>query len=203
MLYPIRITALAKATAATALLAIVAAGCADQLTALQPDGAALLAKGGNGNPSPTASMHQPMIYTADLEPLNSSGVTGTARFMFAGGKFKARVHAKGLVPDMVHPQHIHFLPQCPPPSAAGADGLLTIADGKPFYGEVFIPLDFDIVPITGGSEFPTANPAGVLNYNERAGPEALVAAVDALYPGDQMLDSIDLQAARSSSTARS
>lgn len=127
------------------------------------------------------------VYVADLMPLNNSGVTGTATFkIHADQSIHAKVHAKGLAPNVVHPQHIHgFVMEdkdavCPPASAAGEDGLLTLVDGLPFYGPVIVPLDNMLVPLAI-NEFPVANSAGILNYNEKAGLDNFLSAFDAAF----------------------
>lgn len=85
-------------------------------------------------------------YTVDLNSLNSSGVSGTATLTVSGDELTVTITASGLTPDMLHPQHIHGFKDnkgnatCPPMSAAGDDGLLTLVDGLPFYGPVLLPL---------------------------------------------------------------
>ena len=118
------------------------------------------------------------VFKVDLHPLNNSGVEGTASFTYVvGGNFQAEVNARNLVPNMVHPQHIHAKSECPPMSAAGEDGLLTLPEGLPFYGEVFIPLDDNLVPLEA-EEFPMANRNGQLNYAQRAKLSQFMAAFD-------------------------
>ena len=132
------------------------------------------------------------LFVADLHPLNNSGVTGKATFKYKkDGMFLAEVHAEGLVPGKVHPQHIHgFEPgadgemgdaECPPMSAAGEDGLLTLPEGLPFYGPILVPLDDELVPLTSG-EFPVANHAGIINYKEKVGYHMLVSAIEEMFP---------------------
>ena len=131
------------------------------------------------------------FFVADLHPLNNSGVTGTATFQYKeGAMFKARVKADGLVPGKPHPQHIHgFEPgadgksgdaECPPPSAAGADGLIDLAEGLPFYGPIIVPLDDQLVPLTAG-DFPVANPAGIISYVETVGYHELISAIETTF----------------------
>lgn len=118
------------------------------------------------------------VFKADLQPLNNSGVSGKFMATYAvGGNIQAEVNARNLVPDMVHPQHIHAESKCPPMSAAGEDGLLTMSDGLPFYGPVFIPLDDNLVPLEP-EEFPLANKNGQLNYAQRAKLSQFMAALD-------------------------
>ena len=116
------------------------------------------------------------VFEAELHPLNNSGVEGTASFTYViGGNFQAEVNARNLVPEMAHVLHIHTKGECPPMSAAGEDGLLSISDGAPFYGPHFIPLDDNLVPLEA-EEFPMANRNGQLNYAQRAKLSQFMAA---------------------------
>ena len=120
-----------------------------------------------------------MMYIADLRPLNNSGVMGTARFQIMGDKFQAWVHAKDLVPGMVHPQHIHAKAMCPFPQNQfdlNGNGLVEILEGALAYGKVLIPLD-NILADQSPNMFPKANPAGVLNYTKKTSLNALLMAV--------------------------
>ena len=164
------------ATLASAVLLV--GGCSDA-TPTATDVEANFAKGGNGNGMGTSMVQ---IYEADLMPLNNSGVTGTARFQIVNGQFKAQVHAKGLTPGKLHPQHIHGFQErnsvCPPPTAqnripglpeqaAHPDELIAVEEGLPFYGEILVPLDGILNTTSELSTFPVANPAGVVNYFEK------------------------------------
>lgn len=99
------------------------------------------------------------VYHVDLDPLNESGVDGKAVLVQRDGMLRVQIHARGLVPDTLHLQHIHGEESsnavCPPPSAAGDDGVLTIGEGLPFYGPVLQPL----------TPFPMAE-NGMVNYHE-------------------------------------
>ncbi len=75
--------------------------------------------------------------------LNGSGVSGMAELSLDGEQLTVTIHAEGLVPDMLHPQHIHGADMnngnstCPPPSAdTDGDGFISIPEGAPFYGGV-------------------------------------------------------------------
>jgi hypothetical protein len=101
-------------------------------------------------------------YTADLSALNNSGVSGTAELVLEGNELTVTINATGLVPDMVHPQHIHGFKEdnrnakCPPASAdEDGDGLVELGEGLPFYGPVLLALD----------PFPTA-PDGEISFVE-------------------------------------
>lgn len=86
-------------------------------------------------------------YTAQLAPLNGSGVTGEVEIQVQGNRLDVMMVVRGVEPGQIHPQHIHGFDgneqdaTCPPPSAAGDDGLISIAEGEPFYGPVQLALD--------------------------------------------------------------
>jgi len=100
------------------------------------------------------------VSQVQLTELNDSGVTGKAVLVLKDGTLRVNLQARNLVPGMLHPQHIHGLAgstngTCPPPSAAGDDGVLTLEDGLPFYGPVLQPL----------TPFPMAD-SGKISYTE-------------------------------------
>jgi len=101
------------------------------------------------------------MYRVDLAPLNNSGVHGTATLAVRGTDLVVQLQAVGHIPDLQHVQHIHGFTDgtdatCPPPSAAGDDGVLTFAEGLPFYG----PVQLNLTP------FPTpTNTAGSIQYH--------------------------------------
>ncbi len=141
------------------------------------------------------------FFKANLSPLNNSGVTGEATFVYMeDGRFQASVQANNLVANMVHPQHIHGFgfedktPKnavCPPMSAAGEDGLLTLTDGAPYYGPVLVPLDNDLVPLSV-EEFPMANSHGQLNYLQYIRLNTLIQAINMAHNGEQTRANINL-----------
>lgn len=141
------------------------------------------------------------LFLAELHPLNNSGVEGKVTFKYQEGReFLAEVRANGLVPNMVHPQHIHGFgfeghikhAVCPPESAAGDDGLLTLEDGLPFYGPVLIPLDNELYPVSA-QDFPMANANGQLNYFEFTELNSLLMSIDETYEGKQTLENLALR----------
>jgi len=101
------------------------------------------------------------IFRVSLAPLNNSGVHGTATLAVRGSDLVVQLQAVGHIPDLQHVQHIHGFSDgtdatCPPPSAAGDDGVLTFAEGLPFYG----PVQLNLTP------FPTpTNSAGSIQYH--------------------------------------
>lgn len=101
-------------------------------------------------------------YRAKLNMLNNSGVSGTAELILNGDQLTVIIHAQGLVPDMLHPQHIHgFVTNnrnstCPPPSAdTDGNGFISVPEGAPFYGSILKPL----------MPFPTA-PNGTIVFEQ-------------------------------------
>jgi hypothetical protein len=104
-------------------------------------------------------------FTANLMPLNNSGVTGTATVTVDENVLTVEVIASGLEPNKVHPQHIHgFMDKnknstCPTPAAdTNGDGLIDLVEGLPSYGGVLLEL---YVPIDA---FPEADADGNLYF---------------------------------------
>lgn len=141
------------------------------------------------------------FFEVELHPLNASGVTGTANIHYVeDDHFEVHLKARNLAPNQVHPQHIHGFgfeekqPEkatCPPMSAAGEDGLLTIPDGAPFYGPVLIPLDDELIPLSM-DDFSTANSHGQLNYLEFTKINLLIRTIDETNEGAQTLKNLAL-----------
>ncbi|TFV57911.1 hypothetical protein E4P41_13685 [Geodermatophilus sp. DF01-2] len=78
-------------------------------------------------------------YQADLGTLNDSGVTGTSWVTLEGDQAKVTVEVTGVLPGAPHAQHFHIGAQgvCPPPSAdEDGDGIVSTAEGQPFYGMI-------------------------------------------------------------------
>ncbi len=118
------------------------------------------AAGSDSAPDRVSKSQGAEVYQVDLNELNGSGVDGKIVLILKGDTLKVKIQARGLVPNALHPQHIHGLEgstnaTCPPPAAAGADGVLTLVDGLPFYGPVLLSL----LP------FPMAE-NGTINYHQ-------------------------------------
>lgn len=117
------------------------------------------------------------LFVAELHPLNNSGVTGKATFKYQKGKqFLAKVHAENLVPNMVHPQHIHVNGECPAEDAGGGNGLVGHDELEHIVGEELIPLDDQLVPLEAG-DYPIANDMGKIRYHEVTELQKLIAAL--------------------------
>ena len=82
--------------------------------------------------------HGAQVYRSTLMQLNDSGATGRVVMRLKGDDLTVRIKARGLVPNQPHAQHIHGKgsSECPTMSAAGADGLLSVLEGVPFYGPI-------------------------------------------------------------------
>lgn len=106
----------------------------------------------------------PRTYMADLNALNNSGVKGTVTIYQWRNYVRVQVRATGLEPG-AHLQHIHGFAGtatdsvCPTLPAAGADNLISLQEGLPYYGPVLLPLNF-----SGGS-WPAAAANGRLFYD--------------------------------------
>lgn len=91
------------------------------------------------------------LFAADIDALNTSGVSGTAVFAIIGDTLQTYVFAEGLVPDQVHIQHIHgpFDAVGRPADArtptiaddTDRDGLVEVAEGLASYGDILLPLE--------------------------------------------------------------
>ena len=104
-------------------------------------------------------------FTANLNPLNNSGVTGKATITVENNTLTVNIWAEGLEPNMVHPQHIHGFKAnnrnstCPAPSDdKNGDGLVDLVEGLPSYGPVLLEL---YLPV---DEFPKADADGKIHY---------------------------------------
>jgi len=126
--------------------------------------------------SPAAADHL-TYYTAALNELNNSGVSGSANLTLDSieNSLRVQINATGLEPGMVHVQHIHGLvgPDGPldsvtPPDSADdppngdGDTFVEVNEGAPFYGPILLGLSNP----PGGAlvDFPTA-PDGNINYD--------------------------------------
>ncbi|MFD6417758.1 hypothetical protein [Streptomyces sp. NPDC060194] len=155
---------------ATRVSAFVALPAAFSLVAAGP----VLAHEGH---APAAAKNAPAAdtYQIDLEPLNSSGASGTALVSLDGTKLTVKIEADGLVPGQPHAQHIHGSTdghdfRCPDASAdKDGDGIVTTAEGLPQYGDINISLTTkgDTSKDSGLAvdRMPTAKEDGTLSYS--------------------------------------
>lgn len=126
--------------------------------------------GHDDNPSPRVAS-----YTYEIGELNGSGVEGTVRIKaLPNGKAQVKVVASGLAANLPHAQHLHgttdgSLTQCPTPAAdRDADGLITVAEGGPFYGGILASLttsgDTSPSSALAVDRFPVSDADGNLEY---------------------------------------
>lgn len=119
---------------------------------------------------PTWSFAVTTDYFVQFESLNNSGVSGTAHLTLVdNNSLTVQIHATGLTPNQVHPQHIHGLPgganstiptlACCDPDA---DGFIEVLEGAAAYGPIITNLTSP--PGTAPTGFPTANANGVINF---------------------------------------
>jgi hypothetical protein len=88
------------------------------------------------------------VYQVSLTALNNSGVSGTARLSLKGNQLTVTITATGLEANKEHMQHIHGFTDaqqnatCPTVAQADSnkDGLISLAEGLPFYGGVLLEL---------------------------------------------------------------
>ena len=85
-------------------------------------------------------------FTVQLQPLNSSGVTGTATVTLRGKQLVVDIDAVGLQPNVVHPAHIHGMlngedATCPTMAQdTNHDGFISVFEGAPTYGAIKVNL---------------------------------------------------------------
>ena len=111
-------------------------------------------------------------FTAPLNALNSSGVSGEATVTVEGDQFTVSVDAQGTEAGNVHAQHIHGFasePSSCPTAAAdtSGDGSISVGEGAPAYGGILVPLDGSLDEAEGLGEletFPTGN--GSYSYEQ-------------------------------------
>lgn len=114
-----------------------------------------------------------------LRPVQSPGVNrayGEARIrVLDDGMMRVRVRVEGLTPGSVlHMQHLHgFTDQldmgCPsmratPNADADGDGLISVAEGAPWYGPVLVHLN-STGPVDVGGDYVVADEDGEIDYD--------------------------------------
>ena len=120
-------------------------------------------------------------YTYDLGAVQPSDVPGTRAdgvtriVALPNGKVQVKVDAWGLAPGLPHAMHLHGVPgpatddACPGPDAAGADGVVTVLDGAPFYGGIVTSLtttgDTSPASALALDRFPVADEDGRISYS--------------------------------------
>jgi hypothetical protein len=112
-------------------------------------------------------------FRAELEPLNGSGASGTAKLTLKGDELKTTINSHGLAPNLPHAQHIHgfkkAVSECPTLAAdQDGDGLVNTLEGLPSYGPILVSLTTrgDTSPDSGLAvdRFPVAYDGGSVVY---------------------------------------
>jgi hypothetical protein len=114
------------------------------------------------------------VYEANLKSLNSSGAGGKAWVTHhSDGRVTVEIISHGLAAGLVHAQHIHGgasgVFTCPTMAAdTNSDGVLTVAEGAPFYGGILLSLTTsgDASPASGLAidRMPSADLNSILLY---------------------------------------
>src|SRR4051812_35653740 len=115
-------------------------------------------------------------YAALLTPSNNSGSLGLAVVNFDdnAGTLTVEIEAKGLTPDVIHPQHIHGFPDgtpSQPPTIAldqDRDGFVETPEGVVAIGPVLLSLT-ESGQITNAEtplDFPSADAEGRLHFEQ-------------------------------------
>src|SRR5687768_906530 len=126
-------------------------------------------------------------FTATLEPLNNSGVSGTAEMTLEDNLLTVTVNARGLEANQIHPQHIQgrfdeSTPGTPggasdsvrPTTAddADADGFIESGEAVVSAGSIILPLSSPPGNDTAADPastltFPTANADGTITFTQQ------------------------------------
>lgn len=128
----------------TAIGATAAAAILTTAVAAQP---AAADNGGHGR----HGQDRAVVDRGTLVELNHSGVRGKVTLIERAGTLRVNLDVRGLEAGKLHVHHIHGFgngtqAHCPDMSLAGADGVLSFAEGLPVYGPVLITLGKDVTP---------------------------------------------------------
>ena len=120
-----------------------------------------------------------LFYKVNLQPVGGYGAVGVALVDVVGGMLRVRIHATHIATGANIPQHIHQNPGCNPggPVMINLDQGLTVQGESPNFG----------------AAFPTANQAGVMNYEATRSLADLRAALNT-YAGTTLADDAALLA---------
>ncbi len=134
--------------------------------------------GASAPASPNLANSAVHYYEATLAPANNSGASGVALLVQQDGTLTVSVDASGLVPNQVHPMHLHgFLsgqPSAAPTLANDTDhdGYINTAEAEAVAGMVLLNLTtnpqlaVESVGSQPGDIFPTADASGNIAYHE-------------------------------------
>ena len=109
-----------------------------------------------------------------LQDVNRTGAAGTAAItMDDAGNLTVVITATGLAPNLPHPQHLHGShdaaeTHCPAAGDKDGDGFISVEEGVPEYGDVFLSLtttgDTTFTSALAINRMPKADAHGNLNY---------------------------------------
>ena len=111
----------------------------------------------------------PINYSFTLAPANNSGVTGSGTMVLDNTLLTVSMTATGLVPNQIHPSHLHGLlgsaapgtTIAPPSADANRDGFVEKPEGAVFEG----PPIFDLPPSGAPGGYSTA-PGGTISFTQ-------------------------------------
>lgn len=109
-----------------------------------------------------------------LTDVNHTGATGSASITVDdAGNLTVVVNAKGLAPYLPHAQHLHgsmdtMTTHCPATGDKDGDGFISVEEGVPMYGDVFVSLtttgDTTFTSALAINRMPKADAQGNLSY---------------------------------------
>lgn len=131
-----------------------------------------------------AQAQEATTYTAQIEALNDSGVTGSASVTIDGEELMVEIRASGLSSELTHAQHIRVGGDgmCPADDAdTDGDNLITTEEAESFFGDIRVSLttdgDTDAESALEMNRFPEATDDGTLEYSRTFDlPEGFTAA---------------------------
>lgn len=133
----------------------------------------------------TAAFAGEGAHMAKLDPLNTSGASGSATVQVAGNQVTVTINSSGHSPNLPHAQHIHIGGQnvCPTNAAdTDGDGFISTAEGQPAYGPIMVSLttegDVTDQSALAVDRMPVADANGNINYSRTFQLPAGVTAQD-------------------------
>lgn len=136
-------------------------------------------------------------YVAQLHPMNTavtgSQTTGQARLVQRGNELDVDIQVQGAPANIVHWQHFHGFADGSPATCPGAtadangDGIIDLIETEPASGTTMVPFISkpQSMDIPGGT-YPTADAAGAYDYQATVPLDALQAAFNKAFPGQQL-----------------
>jgi hypothetical protein len=108
-----------------------------------------------------------------LQDVNRTGATGSASITVDdAGNLTVVINATGLAPNLPHAQHLHgamdtMTTHCPATGDKDGDGFISVEEGVPMYGDVFVSLtttgDTTFTSALAINRMPKADAQGNLN----------------------------------------